>query len=310
MEARYRRRAAFTLIELLVVIAIIAVLIALLLPAVQQAREAARRSQCKNNLKQIGLALHNYHDSHNVFPPNSHGNATALPNGFSWRVMVLPYIDQGPLYNRFNFNARITDPANLVTSQNPMPAYLCPSDPTPAVKTNLHPNWCFPGNATGATGIASTNVCDIAGSTYDTTAAVSCYSGVGGLDVDAGPNGMFRRRQDYVVRFRDMVDGTSNTLVVGEISPTYNIFSGWVPSDGVIQTTHAINASALTCGSTPCTHPTLGWPLTVSAQSFHVGGAHFILGDGSVQFLSQNMNLAVYQQLGNYADGLPVGGFQ
>ncbi|MCA9163285.1 MAG: DUF1559 domain-containing protein, partial [Planctomycetales bacterium] len=98
------RSRGFTLVELLVVIAIIAILIALLLPAVQQAREAARRSQCRNNMKQLGLALHNYHDSNQCFPPNSHGNATNLPNGFSWRVMILPGLDQGPLYNKFNFS--------------------------------------------------------------------------------------------------------------------------------------------------------------------------------------------------------------
>lgn len=311
MRTSRQWRGGFTLIELLVVIAIIAVLIALLLPAVQQAREAARRSQCKNNLKQLGLALHNYHGSHNVFPPNSHGNATALPNGFSWRVMILPDLDQAPLYNKFNYNARITDPANLLLCQTVIQAYLCPSDPTRPIKTDLYSNWCFPGNATGATGTASTNVCDSStGTPYATTAAVSSYSGMCGLDVDAGPNGMFIRRQDYVVRIRDMTDGTTNTIVVGETSPSYNKFSAWASSDGEIQTTNAINAPRLLCGTSPCQYPTLGWPQSVASQSFHVGGAHFLLGDGSVQFLSENMSLPIYQQLSNMRDGLPTGGIQ
>src|SRR6201996_1630152 len=97
--SRLRRSKGFTLIELLVVIAIIAVLIALLLPAVEQAREAARRTQCKNNLKQMGLALHNYHDTNNTFPPGWIGQSTAAYSGFGWNTMLLPSIDQGPLYN-------------------------------------------------------------------------------------------------------------------------------------------------------------------------------------------------------------------
>ncbi|MAX39381.1 MAG: prepilin-type cleavage/methylation domain-containing protein [Gimesia sp.] len=310
MSAPADRRRGFTLIELLVVIAIIAILIALLLPAVQQAREAARRSTCKNNLKQIGLALHNYHDAFNVFPPNSNGADPSLPNGFSWRMKVLPYIDQAPLFNQFNSSLRITDPAHLVLCQNILPVYLCPSDPTPAVKADLHVNWCFPGNATGASGaLTSTNVCDIAGSTYDTTAAVTTYGEVCGLHPDSGPGGMFRRRQTFVTRFRDLTDGTSNVLAIGEMSPSYNPFSAWVPSDSPVHTSAAINSSSLLCGPSPCQYPTIGWPQTTASQSFHTGGAHFLLADGSVHFLSENMDLSLYQQLGHISDGLPTGGF-
>lgn len=310
MYSMIRPRRAFTLIELLVVIAIIAILIALLLPAVQQAREAARRSTCKNNLKQMGLALHNYHDAHSVFPPNSNGSDPNLPNGFSWRVKILPYIDQAPLYNQFDFSLRITDPDHLVLCQTVLPVYLCPSDPTPSIKTDLHNNWCFPGNATGVSGaVTSTSVCDIAGSDYDNKAAVTTYGGVSGLHPDTGPGGMFRRRQTFVMRFRDMTDGSSNILVVGENSPQYNPFTAWVPSDSPIQTTHAINSSALLCGPSPCQYPALGWPQTTASQSFHVGGAHFMMGDGSVHFLSENMDLEVYRQLAHASDGLPTGGF-
>jgi prepilin-type N-terminal cleavage/methylation domain-containing protein len=132
------RRRGFTLIELLVVIAIIAILIALLLPAVQQAREAARRTQCRNNLKQLGLALHNYHDNFNQYPNSHYGNNENLPGawrGFSAQAMILPYIDQAPLYNGFNFSLRVDEAPNWPTATAPfigamakLPAYRCPTD--------------------------------------------------------------------------------------------------------------------------------------------------------------------------------------
>jgi len=309
------RRKAFTLIELLVVIAIIAILIALLLPAVQQAREAARRTQCRNNLKQIGLGLHNYHDVHLCFPPNSNGGTTGLPNGFSWRVMILPMIDQAPLYNQFNMMARITLPANLVLCQTVIPMLLCPSDPTRPIKNDLYTNWCFPGNAdnpstTYPASVTSTGVCDASG-TYATTAAVTSYAGVTGMDVDIGPGGMYRRRQITTYRMRDLTDGTSNVIAVGENSPSYNVFSAWVPSDGEIQTNDGINAPSLLCPNrVPCSYPTIGWQTAMAAQSYHEGGAHFLRADGSVTFLSENMNLTSYRQIAHMSDGLPTGGIE
>ena len=153
MSSRPSRKRAFTLIELLVVIAIIAILIALLLPAVQQAREAARRTQCKNNLHQIGLALHNYHDVFNLFPSISSSSTTQiapspcpgwiLSQGFSWQVKILPYIDQAPIFNLIDFtrNGLTTciqgnnpiPPAIATARRTPLQAYLCPSDPTEKV---------------------------------------------------------------------------------------------------------------------------------------------------------------------------------
>src|SRR5690606_38278365 len=123
-----------TLIELLVVIAIIGVLVALLLPAVQQAREAARRSQCKNNLKQIGLALHNYHDTFNILPVENPlcPDAAGPPVGnkrWGWIPMILPYMDQAALYNSFNFNIASWQDTNFQYLQKVYPAFLCPSDP-------------------------------------------------------------------------------------------------------------------------------------------------------------------------------------
>ncbi|MEQ9070724.1 MAG: DUF1559 domain-containing protein, partial [Gimesia chilikensis] len=130
MKVQTHRPRGFTLIELLVVIAIIAILIALLLPAVQQAREAARRTSCKNNLKQLGLGLHNYHDTHGCYPPGYIYRPGASGNqlGFGWVAMILPMIDQANLYNEFNFNLPIFDAANLTAREKQIPGLLCPSD--------------------------------------------------------------------------------------------------------------------------------------------------------------------------------------
>ena len=157
-----RQRRAFTLIELLVVIAIIAVLVALLLPAVQAAREAARRAQCVNNLKQIGLALHNYDGSHQTFPSGYVSNFDASGNdtgpGWGWAAMLLPQFEQTPLFNAINFNLAIEDPANLTSRLPNVNNFLCPSDTTAAAY------WAV--NRDAATGAPRQNICQVAPSNY------------------------------------------------------------------------------------------------------------------------------------------------
>ena len=199
-----RQRRAFTLIELLVVIAIIAILVALLLPAVQQAREAARRSQCKNNLKQIGLALHNYHDVHTIFPQvrvldlnNFPGSCTAgwqRPGGFSWRVLILPFMDQSPLYETIDFTDHLytggcaSSSSSWATADKTIiSAFLCPSDPSQVIKG----------------GDAGTNYAAMRGTGADLTSTAS--NRLGFMSATRPP------------KTRDITDGLSNTIAVIEV---------------------------------------------------------------------------------------------
>ena len=210
------KNRGFTLIELLVVIAIIAILIALLLPAVQQAREAARRSQCKNNLKQLGLATHNYHDSHNVFPI-SHGDTG---NSFGWRAMILPYVDQSPLYNKINFNGNIVDAGNLEIAQTPLGLFHCPSDPSAnnvSGGNQVWSNWCFPASCPAASrnNIAVTTYKGVDGRAYDQSLTASpmphgMFDRRMGLQASGGGNSLITPNR--TMKMRDVLDGTSNVL--------------------------------------------------------------------------------------------------
>ena len=213
-------RSAFTLIELLVVIAIIAILIALLLPAVQQAREAARRTQCRNNLKQIGISLHNYHDAHKTFPPgfiqaDLSNPATEL--GLAWGAFLLPYLDQSPLYNRYNMVAPVASKAQL-------PAFQCPSDGHAEGEvrdTGPH----YVGTGEGYAARSSYVACN-GGECTPGNCHYNQFNGTGdsrefllGQDIDilAG-NGVFWGNSR--LRFRDITDGSSQTFAVGERNQT------------------------------------------------------------------------------------------
>jgi len=321
------RRDGFTLIELLVVIAIIAILVALLLPAVQQAREAARRSSCKNNLKQIGLALHNYHDVHNVFPPgwigarnNAHhtglesDDVTNFRSGFGWATMLLPAMEAGNLYDRFNFDEPVADQLATANVNEPfldeaIPTFQCPSDPKP-----------------------DTFLCQ-EGETNEVTMATANYMGVFGvseleeceIDGDATKDEFQCRGEGALyhnsrVKFRDITDGTSNAIVVGErttyyenlntrADPYYGTWPGIVPNSE--EAAERILAHAF--------HPP-NWALRADSSgnslghpgdfgSSHKGGAQFVLGDGSVRFISENIDEVTFQRLGMIADGEVVGEF-
>ncbi|WP_437230738.1 DUF1559 domain-containing protein [Planctomicrobium sp. SH661] len=296
-------RRAFTLIELLVVIAIIAVLIALLLPAVQQAREAARRSQCKNNLKQIGLGLHNYHDTHSVFPPGFVYESMTWPsipttktNCWGWGVFLLPFIDQAPLYVSLNPQGGNLPAANT-TTRTFLPVYNCPSD----VGEKINPNFLSHGK-----------------SNYPISVRIS--------------------HQNTNRRIRDITDGTSATILAGERARVYadggrkSLGGIWLgmhydTSTGYSgQARHPINTNWVgTAANFSSTSATSSWSgdgnnTRDAWTSLHVGGAHFLLCDGSVRFLSENIQTDptaastatgnyLYQNLYNYSDGNPVGDF-
>jgi prepilin-type N-terminal cleavage/methylation domain-containing protein/prepilin-type processing-associated H-X9-DG protein len=333
---RFSRFRGFTLIELLVVIAIIALLIALLLPAVQQAREAARRTQCRNNLKQIGLALHNYHDTTNTFPPGMFGwPGTQEGAEWGWGTMILPYLDQSPLYNSIaaspggtsphvnspaaGFNAVMTsfNPQNVLL-QTQLSVYRCPSDPGNGVVM-------IP--AGGLNGSVRQNTYTYGRSNYPGVMG-SSWSGVGGLLIS---DGTFAESSS--IRIRDYTDGTSNTFVVGERQSPTRMGSGYAGGD------------TIWCGANDDINPLADWqgfaihlgmcdptcplnlvspnpPSVANSQiytgfgSAHVGGASFLFADGSVKFISNSIASgpvgvagSTYQNLANRNDGQVLGEF-
>ncbi|MEK6257567.1 MAG: DUF1559 domain-containing protein [Planctomycetota bacterium] len=310
----------FTLIELLVVIAIIAVLIALLLPAVQQAREAARRTQCKNNLKQLGLAMHNYHDTHQIFPYNSLETIywTAQQKG-TQLTMILPYIDQAGFYNAIDFNTFNAETISIrgkPVYQLVVTAFLCPSYGGPSQR---------PGDLRAMTNYAPS----MGAQQMDSPNACQRYSPYGGY----GPNGFFNNgsvghgntmdigqisgifgRMTPAAKMAQITDGTSNTILMGEVRPdcSDHIYNGWFHNNSLwTATTPPVNFP--TCPESPVLadqcNRTDTWNTSQGFKSQHAGGAHFVLCDGSVKFLGDNIDYATYQKLGDRRDGKQVGEF-
>jgi len=301
------RKRGFTLIELLVVIAIIAILVALLLPAVQQAREAARRTQCRNNLKQIGLALHNYHDQFRRFPPgyitaDVSDPANADP-GFAWGTMLLANLDVGPLYSHFDFNDVAADPHNLEHGETQLTVFHCPSDVGPQL---------FTTDATND-GVAVT----LATSNY---AAMFGYGSVT-ANPDGGTGIFFRNSS---VRFRDITDGSSNTFAVGERNFKLGRTTWYAAIEGYDTNAGMMGIMALlregpaalvlghvgqpAMGSMPAmNHAANNTPHITNYGSLHEGGTFFLLCDGSVRFVSENVDWPTYRHLGERADGELIG---
>ncbi|QDU38531.1 Type II secretion system protein G precursor [Maioricimonas rarisocia] len=309
------RNRGFTLIELLVVIAIIAILIALLLPAVQQAREAARRTECKNKLKQWGLAIHNYHDTHGVFPMGSMGlnNSTSRrANNFPFHVMLLPFVDQTPLYNNFDFsfNYNTTSPINNRQNRDRTFATLhCPSarerDKKPS---NSGEGWTV--HYYGVAGAKGPQPAPLTGN-WPMRNSSNNTSNHG----NHATNGMLYRQSK--LRMRDVLDGTSNTFLIGEISSRQNTASGWSNSYRAwIQGASNGNNSFASYACKNVAHPIgpSGWRSGNANRLFndvrfgsnHTGGAHFLFGDGSVRFISENIDFATYQAAASRDDGLTL----
>jgi prepilin-type N-terminal cleavage/methylation domain-containing protein/prepilin-type processing-associated H-X9-DG protein len=308
---RPRARRGFTLIELLVVIAIIAVLIALLLPAVQNARESARRAQCLNNLKQIGIALNNYHSQHDTLPPGyinlwdpNTGPADTAEDvngpGWAWGAMVLPFLEQAPIHSAINFNLSLIEPANITAQLMRVTTYLCPSDTQPQVVPVRNE--------------ANTETIYRVG----TGNYVGCYgTGEVGAAAGAGDGAFFRNSR---ITFADLRDGSSNTFAVGERSHTlsYVTWTGRAPG-GWLHITSSFEggrnsfhpepepASTMVLGPVGIEDP----PRTPNHPRAHVedywslhhGGVNFVFCDGSVHFIKDTINPQVYQALATRAKG-------
>jgi prepilin-type N-terminal cleavage/methylation domain-containing protein len=346
---RKMSRQAFTLVELLVVIAIIGILVGLLLPAVQAAREAARRMQCSNNLKQIGLSIHNYESAYKRYPIGSvdddpkertprrlweagnHRKGTVL-------VKLLPFVEQGPLFNSLDFRfdvelqlnaaAPFNEPTRVNMRNVAMSVYRCPSDGTSqrgltqqnhlynyslsignnnmnanGSWCNEHPNQSF---ATRAAGIIGGNIFNNGGNGHGHSAPYANGSGQSGVI----------SRCDWSARFGDLTDGTSNTIAGGEILPSCHDHhrggGGWYNSNGQwTATTPRINFN--TCGKQGVNDQANNcfdrrvWMTSGGFKSDHTGGCQFVMGDGSVHFLSQGIDYLTYQQLGSRNDGEVAG---
>jgi prepilin-type N-terminal cleavage/methylation domain-containing protein len=333
-------RRGFTLIELLVVIAIIAVLIALLLPAVQQAREAARRSQCKNNMKQLGLAFHNYHEAMRVFPMAAGSNG--MPN---WRVFILPYIDQAALYNTLGISTGnfwghspscvAADPSvpcgyagsNSILRNLKINMYSCPSSPLSDFN-HKDMGLSYQG--------MTMDYAAISGATPDPQNRATVCSG----DFMCSASSYCRNGMMPVMEskgLRDCTDGSTNVILVAEQSGTVNnverssnYLGGWVSvanagfanlgpgtafpltvggcwyPAGITTVRHAPNAFFRSGGSGPGASQASFNTIT---NSFHTGGIHVLLTDGSVRFVSENIDFPTYRQLCVRDDGMVTGDY-
>ncbi len=322
---RQVKKRGFTLIELLVVIAIIAVLIALLLPAVQQARESARRTQCKNNLKQIGLAIHTYHDTHIRFPGNGMQNGW----GHNWIVSILPFADQAALYNNWVFDGPDSGwhdgygSANAKNYENKQIAWMiCPSNPIPTTMSRFGPP-CLPAPSyMGVMGAAPLGNYQPANGT-DFSWAVGDW----GIVSKAGLITM-----NSCKKMSDCSDGLSNTMIVGEESNfttnaagttladarpgatwgwAMGCHSSWgvqaVGGGGVTTIRYAPNSRSL--GLEACINTTEHQRANTPLNSAHTGGVHILLADGAVRFISDNINMSTLTYLAVAADGQTIGEF-
>jgi len=314
------KRAGFTLVELLVVIAVIGVLVALLLPAVQMAREAARRTECSNKMKQLALALHNYESAHVSFPPSRLGNESVIYNNAaggksvygSWTTMILPFIEQENLASSYNFNQPWSSQANRAEISLPLESYLCPSAPG---SNRQDPVWA-PGAYAGDYG----SINEVKKKVYTDVLGVS----------DPGSTARAGALAKNVKNsLRDITDGTSNTFLIGEAAgqPDCYLSSGLMTaaqfaaySDDKVQSS---GGRFVAVDGTGWADPDCGFsingatadgldkygPAMVNAInisevfSFHPGGANMAMADGSVRFVSETIRTGTFVQLATRSGG-------
>jgi prepilin-type N-terminal cleavage/methylation domain-containing protein/prepilin-type processing-associated H-X9-DG protein len=311
------KRPGFTLVELLVVIAIIGVLVALLLPAVQAAREAARRSSCQNNLKQHGVAVHNFHDTYLTLPPGAEGTVPATPQttpatnvvGTTWMVHILPFNEQSNVYAKYNLQLAWNHVDNLTNvGHTKIPGYYCPSGP-PSLSGNSSERGTgftvnnFAHHYCGVQGPSGTAL--IGGQTITYTTNTAGANGAWSIHGILGTTNLTNPRK----RMADVIDGTSNTLMIAErsnfeIAPVPNAYRSWIrgQNGGSGATKNVLNPINSTNynGSNNFND--------ISFGSQHPGGANFCLGDGSVRFIGQTIDMNTYKALSscNMAESVPL----
>jgi prepilin-type N-terminal cleavage/methylation domain-containing protein len=331
------RRPAFTLVELLVVIAIIGILIALLLPAVQAAREAARRTQCANNLKQIGLGFQNYHSTYNKLPYGSRydQSGAAAPAG-TWILLILPFAEQDALYDKFDLNVHLSHANNAEARKAVVPMLTCPSDPQARDPIlNWRCNCCSSGPSIshgtwylGSMGPVSCGPCQYCPSTTVSESNYCCKPNNCGdrpSSVAVEPPerkrvytpGMFARYEASVI-FSDVLDGLSNTIMAGETLPLHSIHNAafaanypLAPTNIPINTMKGtgwdgfkVNLNALTSGNYHTVGPNSPpYYESHGFKSLHPTGAQFVMGDGSVRFLRQTISYPLFCALGTRKGG-------
>jgi prepilin-type N-terminal cleavage/methylation domain-containing protein/prepilin-type processing-associated H-X9-DG protein len=321
------KRRGFTLIELLVVIAIIAVLIGLLVPAVQKVREAANKTQCLNNLKQMGLALHNYHGDKRSFPPGivsqlvdpswqfPAGNCNAFPAelgpGWSFFAYILPYMEQGNLYRTINLNLPISNPANAAARRTVVPAYVCPSDPGPQDQVNVTTCGSPPNPANTPAFMTDAARCSYVGclgggNANNPDPLYGCYE-------NQPFNGVFHRNSR--IRIADITDGTSHTIGIGERSSDFvqGTWVGVVPAEEMVYNQTSPPPQFNLALNQPCQN----WrpPITAvvvhgrqyvpndptgSPASFHgphQNGSNFLMMDGSCRYIDATISLTTFRAL-------------
>jgi prepilin-type N-terminal cleavage/methylation domain-containing protein/prepilin-type processing-associated H-X9-DG protein len=315
MMSSDRSKKGFTLVELLVVIAIIGILVALLLPAIQAAREAARRTQCNNNMKQIGLAVHNYATTYGSLPPAQIWHIFPIHN-YSIMTAILPNIEQGTVYNMFDFNnppvqdqtmgGGFDSNAELIGSIV-ISTYVCPSD----THQDLNDEGYALRNYTSSTG--PTRI-------YPDNPATPCSEDdvlnsqfpelIGSRDSGTDYPGPFSAAYPTVAcELRQITDGLSNTILFGEVRPECSIYNsqGWAKMNNG----SAVASTLIPINTDTCSHdPAEGgcrqwnnWTLETGFRSAHPGGSQFLMGDGSVHFFSDNIDHRMYQYLGGRKDG-------
>jgi len=319
----HRQTKGFTLVELLVVIAIIGILIALLLPAVQQAREAARRSQCANNLKQMGLALHNFHDTYNRFPPGNANNSAPFGTGAvniggaSWMAYIMPFLELNNAYEQADFLSQNFNTAQITDAigNQEFSVYRCPSNPISKQFADYTPHAMIP-DYVGISG------------------HVAGYGGIGASDYSADTNkGMWATNGSLIklgeLGFKDIVDGSSNTMFVSEVGDWvydssgakqdyrpgfyHGFAAGWQTNTNpdrahnITIVRYLVNPDQRQTFTSSATDGVFYDGYNSPLRSAHPGGVQMLIGDGSTSYLAETTDIAIVAKLANRSDGEVLG---